>query len=163
MPTLRAFTTTALCLALATSACTAMVTDYGDVTKFQQNEGANASVHGVHLRNAYLLGGAPGQSAPAEVPLYAVLINNRTAADRLERITVQGGSVRLAAPVELPPNQPVGTDRPIATVSGLKGQSWIPMTFTFRDAGDVRVQVPLKYRAGPVSSVTPTASPTATH
>ncbi|MEU4326956.1 hypothetical protein [Nonomuraea dietziae] len=164
MRTLRAITTTVLCLALATGACTGVSNDYDDVTRFHhpQNEGANASVHGLHLRNAYLVGGAPGQQAPAELPLYAVLISNRAAADRLERITVQGGSVQLTAPVELPPNQPVGVDKPIATVSGLRTQSSVPMTFTFSGAGDVRVQVPVKERVGQFSSVAPSASPSPT-
>ncbi|MFD1934352.1 MULTISPECIES: hypothetical protein [Nonomuraea] len=161
MSSSRVIVATSFCLALACGACGSERPDYSDVTHVHQpaNEGANASQRNLHLRNAFLLGGEPGQPAPGELPLYAVIINDQPQPDRLERIGVEGGgSVRLAAPLDLPPRQPIGTDRPVATVTGVRATGWVPMTFTFKNAGSVRVLVPIKEKAGYLSSLTPAPS-----
>ncbi|TMR94104.1 hypothetical protein [Nonomuraea basaltis] len=135
-----------------------------------QNEGANLNVGGVlHVRNVFLLSGTdPASPAPQQV-LYAVLINSGHQPVRLERITVEGGgSVQLAGPVTLPPDQPVGTGgQPIGTVSGMSGLrgSVVPMTFIFSGADPVRVNVPVKTKTGHYANLTPSPggapSPTA--
>lgn len=161
MSRFRVIGATALCLALATAACTGDTIDNAEGTYLYEpaNEGANAYQRGLHLLNGFLLGGVPGQPPPAELPLYAVLVNDQPQPDRLERISVEGGgSVRLAAPIEVPPQQPVGTSQPIATVTGVRETGWVPMTFTFSRAGTVRVQVPIKDRVGYLSSLTPSPS-----
>ncbi|MGW4476645.1 hypothetical protein [Nonomuraea sp. NPDC004354] len=159
MPALRVIAATALCLGLATGGCTGVTHDLDDVTRFHQpqNEGANVSHHDVHLRNVFLLAGAPGQPPPATLPLYAVIINDQGQPDRLERVTVDGGggSVQLAAPVVVPPGRPVGLDRPIAQVTGVRPTGSIPMTFTFSRAGSVRALVPVKEKIGSYSTVAP--------
>ncbi|MBF8194029.1 hypothetical protein ITP53_51845, partial [Nonomuraea sp. K274] len=122
-----------------------------------QNEGANADVRGVmHVRNAFLIAGTDPASPAPQQSLYAVLINAGTRPDQLDRVTVEGGgSVQLAGPVSLPPNQPVGTGgRPIGTVTGVRGGA-VPMTFDFRQAGSVRVMVPVKYATGQYATLTP--------
>src|SRR5690349_15933337 len=119
-------------------------TDVGQVNR-PQNEGSNANVRGVLLRNAYLLGGTEPSSSPMEMPLYATFVNERGRPDRLQRVTIDGGAaVRLRGPVDLPRQRLVGGLDPIGTASGVKGTGSVPMTFTFAEAGDLRVDVPVK-------------------
>ncbi|MFG1942670.1 hypothetical protein [Nonomuraea sp. NPDC048826] len=147
-----------------------------------QNDGANGDVQGVHVLNAFLLGPAPTGSPTSSPtgsptgssggqPLYAVLINERTDADQLERVTVEGGgTVQLAGPVELRPNEAGSRpDQPIGMVSGVRG-SQVPMTFTFREAGELRLTVPVLPKQGayatlpasPSGTPSPTSSPSPT-
>ncbi|PZG18447.1 hypothetical protein [Nonomuraea aridisoli] len=137
-----------------------------------QNEGANAEAGGtVLVRNAFLLGSADPASPAPQLTLFAVIINRGDRADRVERITVEGGgSVQLAGPITLPPNQPVGTgDQPIGTVTGVRGTA-VPMTFTFAGGRSARTVVPVMARtrefaqlptapAGPPSPTSPATAP----
>ncbi|MGW0808619.1 hypothetical protein [Nonomuraea sp. NPDC002799] len=122
-----------------------------------QNDGANADVGtGVHVRNAFLLNGTDPASPAPEQGLFVVLINEGHRPDQLERITLEGGgTVRLPGPIALPPNQPVGVgERPLFTVSGVRGTT-VPMTFLFRNAGPVRIIVPVKLKTGQFASLNP--------
>ncbi|MFI6481087.1 hypothetical protein ACIBH1_24370 [Nonomuraea sp. NPDC050663] len=159
-------------IVFAAAGCTGLSYDSDDVTRFHhpQNEGANASFRGVHLRNAYLLGQEEETSSPVDMPLYLVIVNAADRPDRLERVQVEGGGeVRLAGPIELPPHQPVGAAQPIGTVSGVKGSGSAWMVFQLREAGAVRLAVPVKPRTGLYATMTPspmssspmTPSPTA--
>jgi copper(I)-binding protein len=155
----------AIVVALAAAGCTNTGIDKGK--HLPQNEGANADVKGVlHLRNAFLLGSANPASPSAQKPLYAVLINNSAKPDQLQKITVDGGgNVQLAGALNLPPSQAVGTgNRPIGSVTGVNKQ-YVPMTFTFRDAGPVHVTVPVKPAVGQFASIAPSpaGSPTPAH
>ncbi|MEV5894234.1 hypothetical protein [Nonomuraea fuscirosea] len=159
-----------LALALAAAGCAK--TELDKANRVPQNDGANADVgDSLRLRNVFLLRGA-GQdaSAPPET-LFGVLVNEAGRPDQVERITVEGGgSVRLAGPLALPPNQPVGAgNQPLGTVSGVRAGT-VPMTFTFRDAKPVRLMVPVKTRTGhfadlpaapqaPPSPTTPATAP----
>ncbi|NUR91394.1 MAG: hypothetical protein HOY71_45600 [Nonomuraea sp.] len=149
----------AIVVALAATGCTNAGYDKGESTP--QNEGANADAKGVlHLRNAYLLSG-PNPASPApQQALYAVMVNNSHKPDQLQRVTVDGGggSVQLSGNMDIPPNQPVGANGPIGTVTGVRGSS-VPMTFTFRDAGNVRLNVPVKPKTGQYATMNPAASP----
>ncbi|MFI6496270.1 hypothetical protein [Nonomuraea typhae] len=102
-----------------------------------RNDGGNASRRGVHVRNAYLLKGGS---------LHAILINSTGRSDRLVRLTLTAGQLTLDAPVELPPREPVGTARALATATGLKAQpgAWVPATFVFQEAGTLTVEIPIK-------------------
>ena len=108
------------------------------------NDGANGDVQGMHVRNAFVLGDTSAAGSSAGQPLYAVLISDRRQPDRLERVTVEGGgTVRLMGPVELRPGEAGSTaGRPIGTATGIRGTT-VPMTFTFRDAGEVKLMVPV--------------------
>lgn len=73
-------------------------------------EGVNASAHQVDIRNAFLLGPAPGQrlTAGGSAPLYAWFVNNDTSPDRLVAAQAPGvaQSVEIAGgAVDLPPNR----------------------------------------------------------
>jgi hypothetical protein len=114
----------------------------------------------VYLRNAFLLAGAEPASSPAEMPLYAVLINEQGRPDRLQRVSIDGGEpVRLAGTADLPPHRVVGGQDPIGTAPGVTGTGSVPMTFTFARAGNLRVYVPVKLKAGHYASLTPSPAP----
>ncbi|MGP4097832.1 hypothetical protein [Nonomuraea sp. KM90] len=164
---MRPIVTAAIVVALAATGCT----NYGfdKANRVPQNDGANADVAGVSLRNAFLLrGNADPPAAGTPEALFAVLVNDSARPVQLERITVDGGgSVQLAGPVTLPPNQPVGTgNQPIGTVSGVRANT-VPMTFIFKDADAIRVSVPVKTRtdhfanlpSAPAGPVTPAPAP----
>ncbi|MFG2072368.1 hypothetical protein [Nonomuraea maritima] len=135
------------------------------------NDGANAEAGETMLvRNAFLLSGTDAASPTPQQALFAVLINQGGQPARLEQVTVDGGgSVQLAGPITLPPNQPVGTNsRPIGTVTGTRG--WlVPMTFTFSGGESARMVVPVMPRAAeyaqlptvPAQAPTPTTPATA--
>ncbi|MGI5225483.1 hypothetical protein [Actinoallomurus sp. CA-142502] len=77
-------------------------------------EGVNASVHAVDVRNAFVLGPAPGKklAAGADAPLYAWFVNNAATPDRLVAAEAPGvaQSVQIAGgALALPPNQLVDT------------------------------------------------------
>ena len=93
--------------------------------------------------------------------LFAVLTSDHARPDRLERVTVEGGgSVRLAGLIEIHQRQPAGTaQQPIGTATGVRAGGSVPMTFIFRDAGTVRVMVPVIARVGRYATLPP--SPTA--
>ncbi|GAA3221953.1 hypothetical protein [Nonomuraea helvata] len=155
---MRAISSAMIGMALAATGCTSLGT-YPSQT-YAPNSGANADLQGVlHLRNAFLLDGADPDSPSPQLALYAVLINSGSRPARLDRITVDGGgSVQLAGPITLPPNQPVGTgDKPIGTVSGVRSAT-VPMTFAFSGAAPIRVNVPVQLRAGEYANL-PTAPP----
>ncbi|MFI6792670.1 hypothetical protein ACIBG4_35615 [Nonomuraea sp. NPDC050383] len=158
----RTVAVSAVALTLATAGCSGLTYNSEDVTRIftPQNEGANASGKGVHVRNAFLLGGQPGArpaTPPAGLPLYAVLVNDRAEPVRLAQVTLQkGGQARLTAPVVVPARGIVGTDRPIGTVTGVADTGSVPMTFSF-DAGrgSLRLIVPVEARNGLFATLNP--------
>lgn len=104
-----------------------------------RNEGGNADVRGMHIRNVYISQGS----------LHAIFINGGPQTDRLERISVQSGTATLPGPLDLPQNVLVGSDRPITSVTGLPADvpGFLPVTFTFAMSGSATVQAPI--RSGP--------------
>ncbi|MFB9839027.1 hypothetical protein ACFFNX_43460, partial [Actinoallomurus acaciae] len=73
-------------------------------------EGVNASVHAVDVRNAFVLGPAPGQklAARGDAALYAWFVDNAASPDRLVAAEAPGAaqSVQIAAgALTLPPGQ----------------------------------------------------------
>ena len=151
----------AAAVGLAVTGCAKLEKDWAN--QAPQNDGANANMgQGLKLRNAFLLGSADPATPAPEQALYAVLVNSSNRPAKLENVTVEGGgSVRLAGPVEIPPDYAIGT------VSGARGTA-VPMTFTFQDRTSVRVLVPVMARTGqyanlpPSPTAPPTASPPAT-
>lgn len=105
-----------------------------------RNDGGNADLHGIAIRNVYLVSGT----------LYGVLINGGTQADELQSAKVSTAAVTLRSGLTLQPGQPTGADQPLGSVTGVSGQvgSWVPATFQFRDAGSVTAQIPFKDRSG---------------
>lgn len=105
-----------------------------------RNEGGNADVRQVYVRNAYLLREGQGMA------LHVVLINGGPQADRLEQITTSAGTPTINGTVDLPPGAFVGADRALATVTGVADDvhGFVQTTFTFTAAGSATIQVPVK-------------------
>ncbi|MEV0147517.1 MULTISPECIES: hypothetical protein [unclassified Nonomuraea] len=163
----RTVAVSAVALTLATAGCSGLTYNSEDVTRIftPQNEGANASGRGVHVRNAFLLGGRPGArpaTPAAGLPLYAVLVNDRAEPVRLEKVTLQkGGQAQLTAPVVVPARGIVGTDRPIGTVTGVADTGSVPMTFSFDSGrGSMRLIVPVEARNGLFATLNPSGPST---
>lgn len=142
-------------LVLAAAGCANLSGDYYDPSRLHrpQNDGANAGTRDLHVRNAFLLrdqeqvSAAPQASPAGGLPLYAVLVNERDRPVRLERVTPRGGgTARLNGTIEVPAGGVAGTDRPIATVTGVS-EGWVAMTFTL-DGTELPVMVPVHLRAG---------------
>jgi copper(I)-binding protein len=83
----------------------------------QLGEGVNATVNGVDVRNAFLLGPVPGQrlTAGGSAPLYAWFVNKGTGPDRL--LAVETAGVAKSAEISggalaLPPGQLIATVQP---------------------------------------------------
>ncbi|WP_219519389.1 hypothetical protein [Nonomuraea ceibae] len=121
--------------------------------EYPANYAANEIVNGMMLRNAFVIGGAAGQpmQAGSNAPVYLALYNQRGQTDEL--ISVSAAPVFSGASIpggELPvqPGQLAGGGlQPQAVLTGLTRQlrsgSYIPVVFTFRDAGTLKKQVPV--------------------
>jgi copper(I)-binding protein len=145
----------------------------------QPTEGAAAVVHGLDIRNVFVLGGSLTTSIPAgqSAGLFLALINNNSKPDKLLGITAKGTAASVTLPVggvainseksvllTGPAPQIVLTD----LTHPLAGGSFINLTLRFQNAGDVTLSVPVMPRAQYYSTFsaaptpTPTPTPTAT-
>ncbi|GIH29501.1 hypothetical protein Aph01nite_78110 [Acrocarpospora phusangensis] len=139
---------------------------------------------GMRVSQAFVLGPDSGGQLPAggAAPLYLILTNQNQAPDSLVGVTAlpdQATSVKVASPIQVPPNTLVNTGQPTPqlTVEGLKnalrGGETLTLTLKFQSAGDVTLDVPVITRsrefatlpavpgALPAPSPTAAASPTA--
>ncbi|MEU6715827.1 hypothetical protein ABZ897_30545 [Nonomuraea sp. NPDC046802] len=147
---MRPIASAVIVMALAATGCASVGTYPSNSVPPNPGANANATAQGrLYLRNLFLLNGSDPVSPSPQLALYGVLVNGGQKPDQLERITIEGGgTAQLPGPVALAPNQPVGTgERPLSMVSGVRG-TVVPMTFTFRYAGPVRLYVPVKLRVG---------------
>ncbi|GLW22482.1 hypothetical protein Mame01_25250 [Microbispora amethystogenes] len=136
--------------AALTAACSDIKQDWYTQT-IPQNEGANANLPGVLLRNAFVIGPQTPASPGADMPMYLTLLNESGRSDRL--VSVDTGGVfreaRLpAGGLEVPGGKYVGgTALPQVLLAGLTrpltAGAAIPMTFRFQNAGETRVNVPI--------------------
>jgi copper(I)-binding protein len=133
---------------------------------------------GMRISQAFVLGPDSGGQIPAggAAPLYLILTNENPAPDSLASITPlpdQATSVKVAAPVQVPPHTLVNTGQPTPqiTVEGLKnalrGGETLTLTLKFQSAGDITLDVPVITRSRefatlpPVTGAIPAPSPTA--
>jgi len=170
----------ALLLAPALSACGAGETPQ-TAKPTQLTEGVNIQIPTdvkkpalVAIRNLFVLGPPAGSriTAGTSVPVYADLINNAPAADRLVSATsptFSGGSEIGGGGVELPPGKLVplsGTSGPLVVVKGLTqnlyGGESIQLTLTFANAGSVQTEVPVIPQTGEYETYSAAPSPTPT-
>jgi copper(I)-binding protein len=141
----------------------------------QPTEGAAGVVHGIDIRNVFVLGGSltanlqPGQSAG----LFLALINNNSKPDRLQKVIAPGTAASVTLPggsVAINPQQSVLLTGPAAKVvltdltHQLAGGSFITVKLQFQNAGTVTLSVPVMPRAQYYStfSAAPTPTPTPT-
>lgn len=140
-------------------------------------EGVNASAHQVDVRNAFVLGPAPGKklAAGGDAPLYAWFVNNAASPDRLVSAEAPGvaQSVQITGgPLVLPSNQlvntvektaPAPTNAPAATPSKTPRAPRTPKTRTRKPSGgDVpnTTSTPPQQPLANGATATPTATPT---
>jgi copper(I)-binding protein len=120
------------------------------------NSGANVTHNGVKIVNAFVLGPQIGSELPAggrAGAFFSILAQN---GDRLVSVSAPGAasSVRLAdGSVNLPAQTVVGLSGPVpravltGLVNPLSGGETVVLTFTFAEAGAVRLAVPVQARA----------------
>jgi copper(I)-binding protein len=139
----------------------------------QPTEGAAAVVHGIDIRNVFVLGGSLTTNLPAgqSAGLFLALINNNSKPDKLLSITAPG----TAASVTLPGGKVGITSQKAVLLTGpapkvvltdlthsLAGGSFIKMVLTFQNAGSVTLSVPVVPRAQYYSTFSAAPSPTPT-
>ncbi|WP_449064056.1 hypothetical protein [Planomonospora algeriensis] len=145
-----------LVAALALTACSCgnerLAPEIGQ-EKMAPNDGGNGFQDGIAIRNVIVMGGSDGKplASGAGAPLHMVLINNRTAPDRLVAISAPGafqGSEIPGGGVDLPVRQPVGTGPvPMALLTGasrqLPGGGFVTVELRFQQAGTARLEAPV--------------------
>ncbi|GAA0985372.1 hypothetical protein GCM10009555_060720 [Acrocarpospora macrocephala] len=133
---------------------------------------------GMRVSQAFVLGPDSGGQIPSggAAPLYLVLTNENPAPDSLVSVTPlpdQATSVKVTAPVQVPPHTLVNTGQPTPqlAVEGLKnalrGGETLRLTLKFQTAGDITMDVPVITRSReyatlpPVPGALPAPSPVA--
>jgi len=135
----------------------------------------------IQIPQAFILGPEPGGQIPASgsAPVYLNILNTGTSPDSLQAISAGSvGTAKLAAPVQLPPDQLVNTGKPNPQImveglaKGLSGGESVQLDLQFANAGTVSMTVPVITRSrefadypavtGAVPAPTPSPTPTAT-
>ncbi|MEV3977959.1 copper chaperone PCu(A)C [Nonomuraea sp. NPDC049758] len=138
---------------------------------------------GIHIPQAFILGPDSGAQLPwrGSAPIYLNILNTAGAADTLQAVSAGSvGSVKVATPIQLPPNQLVNTGKPqpqlmLESIStSLRGGESVRLDLQFANAGTVTLTVPVVTRsrefkdypaapnATPVATPSASPSPTAT-
>lgn len=132
--------------------------------------GAQADFNGIKITNAFVLGGPSGSTVPSgsSASLFVSLYNGSGASDSLvsasasgaaERITLDGGSVALpvnSAPVNLTGPAPKAVLENLT--KPLSGGTSVPVTFDFKHAGSVTLEVPVEAQSYYYSTYSPPAA-----
>jgi copper(I)-binding protein len=148
----------------------------------QPTEGAAAVVHGISIRNVFVLGGSLTANIPAgqSAGLFLALVNNNSKPDRLLSVTAPGTATSVTLPggtVGINSDKSVLLTGPAPKVvltgltRPLTGGTFINVVMMFQNAGRVTLSVPVMPRAqyystfspapAPSASPTPTATPLA--
>lgn len=136
--------------AVVTSGCSDIKQDFNTQT-IPQNEGANANLPGMLLRNAFVIGPERPAQPGTDMPMYMMLLNESGRADRLVAVDTGGvfREARLpAGGLEIPGGRYVGGSAvPQVLLAGLTrpltSGGAIAVTFRFQNAGTTRVNVPI--------------------
>ncbi|MEU1720613.1 copper chaperone PCu(A)C [Actinomadura sp. ATCC 39365] len=131
---------------------------------------------GIHIPQAFILGPDSGAQLPwrGSAPIYLNILNTAGAADTLQAVSAGSvGSVKVATPIQLPPNQLVNTGKPqpqlmLESIStSLRGGESVRLDLQFANAGTVTLTVPVVTRSRefkdypPAPNATPVATPSA--
>jgi copper(I)-binding protein len=138
-----------------------------------QSEGIDTVVHGIEIRDAFVLGAQigstlkPGQSAGFFLALY-----NNGSADTLTSVTAPGTAKSVTLPaggIDLRSQQPVYlTRRPVPSIvltsltRPLSGGQTVRLTLNFLNTGSVSLTVPVLPRAYDYATFSPPPAPTPT-
>jgi copper(I)-binding protein len=146
----------------------------------QPTEGAGTEVHGISIRNVFILGAAPAGQLPAgsDAGMFLALANNTGTPDKLTNINASEAAALVQlpndSPVTLPPHSRVLLTGPEPEVllrdlnKAVPGGTWFNVTLTFQNAGNVTLSVPVMPASfyystfSPAPTPTPTPTPTVT-
>ena len=136
--------------------------DAPTLTFHPANFGVNTVQNGVTIDNAFVLQSAPGSSQAGA--FFALSAAN---GDRLETVSAQGASsVQLpGGSVDLPARALVnlGGPQPQVVITGLSsplaGGQTVTLTFTFAQAGQIRLAVPVEPPTDAYATYSPPAAP----
>ncbi|MEU5867219.1 MULTISPECIES: copper chaperone PCu(A)C [unclassified Nonomuraea] len=134
---------------------------------------------GIHIPQAFILGPDSGAQLAwrGSAPIYLNILNTANAADTLQAVSAGSvGAVKVATPIQLPPNQLVNTGKPQPQLmlegisTSLRGGESIRLDLQFANAGTVSLTVPVvtrsrefkDYPAAPNATPAPTPSASAT-
>jgi copper(I)-binding protein len=129
--------------------------------------GANETVNGVTIDDAFVLGPALNATLPVGGQAAVFLTLEAVNADQLTKVTAQGAnSVQLVSgPVTLAANQVVNLSGPQPQIvltgltSALSGGQTVQLTLQFANAGDIPITVPVEPSAYDYTSFSPPAPP----
>ncbi|MFI9594328.1 copper chaperone PCu(A)C [Nonomuraea sp. NPDC052265] len=131
---------------------------------------------GIHIPQAFILGPDSGAQLAwrGSAPIYLNILNTAGAADTLQAVSAGSvGSVKVATPIQLPPNQLVNTGKPqpqlmLESIStSLRGGESVRLDLQFANAGTVSLTVPVVTRSRefkdypPAPNATPAPTPSA--
>jgi copper(I)-binding protein len=139
----------------------------------QPTEGAATVVHGLSIRNVFVLGGSLTTNIPAgqSAGLFLALINNNSKPDRLLSVTAPGTATSVTLPggtVGINSEKSVLLTGPAPKVvltdltRPLSGGTFIKVVMMFQNAGRVELSVPVMPRAQYYSTFSPAPAPSAT-
>lgn len=137
-----------------------------------QSDGVDTAVHGLKIINAFVLSWADGTlPAGRTAGVYLTLYNNGGTADRLTGATAPGVAKSVLIPaggVSLPSQQAVylSGPKPVIVLAGLQrpltAGSTVRITFSFVNAGNVTLDLPVLQRSGTYATFSPAPLPTPT-
>ncbi|WP_312888726.1 copper chaperone PCu(A)C [Nonomuraea rhodomycinica] len=144
-------------------------------------QGKYGSPRGVQIPQAFILGPDSGAQLAwrGSAPIYLNIINTAGTPDTLTAVSAGSlGTVKVATPIQLPPNQLVNTGKPTpqlvleSLAKSLRGGETVRLDLTFANAGVISMNVPVITRSrefkdyppapGATAAPTPTPTPSAT-
>jgi copper(I)-binding protein len=135
--------------------------------------GAQTTVNGIRIANAFVLGAPSGATVPAgqSASLFLSLYNGDASSDTLvsasasgaaDSVTLDGGSVTLPAYTAVNLTGPSPSVVLTTLSKPLTAGGYVPVTLDFEHAGSVTLQVPVEPQSYYWSTYSPPASPSAT-
>jgi copper(I)-binding protein len=159
----------AACLAAGVTACEAG-NNAPTLTQYHpQSDGINADVHGIKIRDAFVLGGPIGSSlATGQSAGFFLALFNQNSQDRLVSAAAPGIATAVRLPpggIRLPSGQAVYLTGPVPRIvltnlsRPLPGGGSITIVLNFMNAGNVRLVVPVLPRSDYYATFSPAPSP----
>jgi copper(I)-binding protein len=135
--------------------------------------GAGTLVHGIAIRNVFVLGAPDSEALPAgrSASLFLALVNTGTSPDRLLSISAPGTATAVTIPggsIPLAPNHAVllTGPQPVVILSGLirtlTGGSVVTLRLNFQKAGTETLKVPVISRSQEFGTFSPPPAPSPT-
>ena len=136
----------------------------------QPTEGAGTEVHGISVRNVFVLGAPLGSTLDTgeSTSLFFALVNNNKTADRLVSIQAPGSAARVIIPgggIPLRTQHAVllTGPQPRAVLSNLtrdlNNGGYVTLTLNFQAAGSVTMRVPVVAQINSFATFSPAPTP----